>query len=315
MGPGPRDRTDITLPGPPADPEAMRNAYGGAPLDDATLAFVVDPVRNVPDTINHYFQPVHWSAAASVPVTYAVNEQDRPIPAPLQDEMIGRLPRAAARRSAADRSPGGRDGTRRVRGDPRRDRADRRGPSRMTERPLEVHPIGVVESPLTDRSSAPKQGHEGAPDAWLVIHADVQAGLEGLHVGDRVIVLTWLDRADRDVLRVRPRDDRTRPEQGVFGTRSPTGPTRSACTRSRSSRSNATACACATSKRSTARRSSTSSRCWAANSTATIDRHRPAAADRTVQSFLCAATSKPACTAVPSLPEPSWGVNVISIFL
>ena len=94
----------------------------------------------------------------------------------------------------------------------------------MTERPLEVRPIGVVESPLTDRSSAPKQGHEGAPDAWLVIRPDVQAGLEGLHVGDRVIVLTWLDRASRDVLRVRPRDDRTRPEQGVFGTRSPDRP-------------------------------------------------------------------------------------------
>ena len=94
----------------------------------------------------------------------------------------------------------------------------------MTERPLEIRPIGVVESPLTDRSSAPKQGHEGAPDAWLVIHPDVQAGLEGLHVGDRVIVLTWLDRASRDVLRVRPRDDRTRPEQGVFGTRSPDRP-------------------------------------------------------------------------------------------
>ena len=94
----------------------------------------------------------------------------------------------------------------------------------MTERPLEIRPIGVVESPLTDRSSAPKQGHEGAPDAWLVIHAEVQAGLDGLHVGDRVIVLTWLDRADRDVLRVRPRDDRTRPEQGVFGTRSPDRP-------------------------------------------------------------------------------------------
>ena len=94
----------------------------------------------------------------------------------------------------------------------------------MTPRPHEVRPIGVVESPLTDRSSAPKQGHEGAPDAWLVIHPDVQAGLEGLHAGDRVIVLTWLDRAERDVLRVRPRDDRTRPEQGVFGTRSPDRP-------------------------------------------------------------------------------------------
>jgi tRNA-Thr(GGU) m(6)t(6)A37 methyltransferase TsaA len=94
----------------------------------------------------------------------------------------------------------------------------------MTEPPLEVRPIGVVESPLSDRSTAPKQGHEGAPDAWLVIHPDVHAGLEGIHVGDRVIVLTWFDRAHRDVLRVRPRDDRTRPEQGVFGTRSPDRP-------------------------------------------------------------------------------------------
>ncbi len=94
----------------------------------------------------------------------------------------------------------------------------------MTEPPLVVHPIGVVESSLTDRSSAPKQGHEGAPDAWLVIHPDVRAGLEGIHVGDRVIVVTWLDRAQRNVLRVRPRDDRTRPEQGVFGTRSPDRP-------------------------------------------------------------------------------------------
>jgi pimeloyl-ACP methyl ester carboxylesterase len=92
VGAGPRERTDITLPGPPAEPEAMRRSYGGEPLDDETLAFVVDPVRCVPDTIHHYFQPVHWSAAAPVPVTYVVNEQDRPIPAPLQDEMIERLP-------------------------------------------------------------------------------------------------------------------------------------------------------------------------------------------------------------------------------
>lgn len=82
----------ITLPGPPEDPERMRTAYGGPPLTDDELAFVTAPERCVPDTVHHYFQPVRWSAAAGVPVTYVVNELDRPIPTPLQDEMITRLP-------------------------------------------------------------------------------------------------------------------------------------------------------------------------------------------------------------------------------
>lgn len=79
-------------PGPPAEPEAFRKAYGGPPLDDETLAFVVDPVRCVVDTTNHYFQPVRWSSAAHVRVTYVVNTLDRPIPPALQKEMLGRLP-------------------------------------------------------------------------------------------------------------------------------------------------------------------------------------------------------------------------------
>ena len=87
-----RDGTAITLPGPPADPERFRTTYGGDPLDDDLLAFVVDPVRSVPDGVHHYFQPVSWSAAAGVPVTYVVNERDRPVPTPLQEEMVGRLP-------------------------------------------------------------------------------------------------------------------------------------------------------------------------------------------------------------------------------
>ena len=90
-----RDGNMPTLPGPPADPEALRTAYGGEPLDDDTLAFVVDPLRCVPDTVQHYFQPVRWSAAAHVPVTYVLNERDRPIPAALQEEMLARLPRPA----------------------------------------------------------------------------------------------------------------------------------------------------------------------------------------------------------------------------
>jgi tRNA-Thr(GGU) m(6)t(6)A37 methyltransferase TsaA len=89
---------------------------------------------------------------------------------------------------------------------------------------VELQSIGTVESPLTDRAAAPKQGDEGAPDAWLVFAAGVSTALEGLAAGDELLVLTWLDRADRSVLRVRPRGDASRPMQGVFGTRSPDRP-------------------------------------------------------------------------------------------
>jgi tRNA-Thr(GGU) m(6)t(6)A37 methyltransferase TsaA len=85
---------------------------------------------------------------------------------------------------------------------------------------FEVAVVGRVESALTDPASAPKQGHEGAPEATLVFTPAVLDALEGIRPGDRVIVLTWLDRADRDVLRVHPRDDVTNPMRGVFGTRS-----------------------------------------------------------------------------------------------
>jgi tRNA-Thr(GGU) m(6)t(6)A37 methyltransferase TsaA len=81
-------------------------------------------------------------------------------------------------------------------------------------------PIGVVSSPLTDPAAAPKQGSEGAPDAWLVLEPGVAAGLDGMRPGDEIIVLTWLHRARRDVLRVHPRDDPSNPERGVFTTHS-----------------------------------------------------------------------------------------------
>jgi tRNA-Thr(GGU) m(6)t(6)A37 methyltransferase TsaA len=85
---------------------------------------------------------------------------------------------------------------------------------------LELRPIARVESTLTDPSAAPKQGFEGGPDAWLVFEEDVVEALEGLREGQRVIVLTWLDRGDRSVLRVHPRDDPSNPLLGVFNTRS-----------------------------------------------------------------------------------------------
>jgi tRNA-Thr(GGU) m(6)t(6)A37 methyltransferase TsaA len=87
-----------------------------------------------------------------------------------------------------------------------------------------VTPIGRVESPLTERAQAPKQGDEGAPEAWLVIAPEAADGLLGLAAGTEVLVLTWLDRADRSTLQVHPRGDTTRPKSGVFATRAPDRP-------------------------------------------------------------------------------------------
>jgi tRNA-Thr(GGU) m(6)t(6)A37 methyltransferase TsaA len=88
----------------------------------------------------------------------------------------------------------------------------------------ELQPIGWVESPLVDRDSAPKQGDEGSPEAWLVFEQAVSEGLRDLEPGSEVVVLTWLDRARRDVLSVHPRGDPANPIQGVFSTRSPDRP-------------------------------------------------------------------------------------------
>lgn len=84
----------------------------------------------------------------------------------------------------------------------------------------QVHPIGHVESPLVDPAVAPKQGFEGAPDAWLVFHPDMADGIRDLVAGIEIVVLTWLHQADRDVLVVHPRDDPSNPLTGVFSTRS-----------------------------------------------------------------------------------------------
>jgi tRNA-Thr(GGU) m(6)t(6)A37 methyltransferase TsaA len=88
----------------------------------------------------------------------------------------------------------------------------------------QVRPIGVIRSVLKTRGQAPKQGSEGAPDAWLQLRPFAAEGLDGLAVGDDVIVITWLHRARRDALRVHPRSDQTRPLAGVFATRSPDRP-------------------------------------------------------------------------------------------
>ena len=88
----------------------------------------------------------------------------------------------------------------------------------------ELRAIGWVESPLTDLDSSPRQGDEGAPDAWLRFEPEVLDALRGVEPGDELLLLTWLDRADRDVLVVHPRGDTSRPPAGVFTTRSPHRP-------------------------------------------------------------------------------------------
>lgn len=90
----------------------------------------------------------------------------------------------------------------------------------MTDESYMLVPIGYVQSALTDAAAAPKQGREGAPAAWLVFNPAVRDGLSDLRVGNDVLVITWLDRSRRDVLRVHPRDDLAQAQRGVFSTRS-----------------------------------------------------------------------------------------------
>ena len=89
---------------------------------------------------------------------------------------------------------------------------------------FELKAIGRVSSPLTDLASAPCQADEGAPEAWLVFEPKMLEGLRSLRTGDEVILITWLDRARRDVLSVHPRGDISRAKEGVFSTRSPHRP-------------------------------------------------------------------------------------------
>ena len=93
-----------------------------------------------------------------------------------------------------------------------------------TRREAKLYPIGVIRSTIQTRAQAPRQGPDGAPDAWLEVNELVAEGLEGLRRGDKLIVLTWLHCAHRDVLKVHPRSDPERRLTGVFGTRSPDRP-------------------------------------------------------------------------------------------
>jgi tRNA-Thr(GGU) m(6)t(6)A37 methyltransferase TsaA len=87
-----------------------------------------------------------------------------------------------------------------------------------------VQTIGVIRSTLKNRKGAPRQGSEGAPDVWLEVDPVVSQGLDGLKAGEDIIVVTWLHKARREVLKVHPRSEKHRPLTGVFATRSPDRP-------------------------------------------------------------------------------------------
>ena len=89
---------------------------------------------------------------------------------------------------------------------------------------ITLNPIGHIRSTLRALEEAPRQGSEGAPDAWLELQATYAGGLGGIVPGDEIIVVTWLHRADRAVLETHPRNDPEIPLSGVFATRSPDRP-------------------------------------------------------------------------------------------
>ncbi|MFH2011431.1 MAG: tRNA (N6-threonylcarbamoyladenosine(37)-N6)-methyltransferase TrmO [Pseudomonadota bacterium] len=94
----------------------------------------------------------------------------------------------------------------------------------MIENNYIIEPIGFIRSELSSREAAPHQGYEGAPDAWLEVNSIVAEGLEGIALGDEIIVITWFHKSNRDVLKVHPRGDKKMPLTGVFSTRSPNRP-------------------------------------------------------------------------------------------
>jgi tRNA-Thr(GGU) m(6)t(6)A37 methyltransferase TsaA len=100
----------------------------------------------------------------------------------------------------------------------------RKKPGRKHADTAQLRPIGVIHSSIKSRSEAPRQGTEGAPDVWLEVHRFAAEAMDGLSVGDEIIVVTWLHRANRDVMKVHPRSDPRRQLTGVFATRSPDRP-------------------------------------------------------------------------------------------
>lgn len=99
-----------------------------------------------------------------------------------------------------------------------------RAPRKLADGEAVLRPVGVLSSTIKTRAEAPRQGSEGAPDAWLEVHGWAADAVEGLAAGDEILVITWFHRAHRDRLKVHPRSDPKNPLTGVFATRSPDRP-------------------------------------------------------------------------------------------
>lgn len=87
-----------------------------------------------------------------------------------------------------------------------------------------LKPIGFIQSSIKDRADAPKQGYKGAPDAWVEMNKEFVEGLDGINVGQEIILITWLHQSQRNVLKVHPQSNPENPLKGVFATRSPDRP-------------------------------------------------------------------------------------------
>jgi tRNA-Thr(GGU) m(6)t(6)A37 methyltransferase TsaA len=94
----------------------------------------------------------------------------------------------------------------------------------MAETEYSLYPIGFIRSPLDHLEEAPKQGYEGALDAWLEVDPPVAEGLDGITAGADIILITWFHKSRRNILKVHPRGDIHMPLNGVFATRSPDRP-------------------------------------------------------------------------------------------
>jgi len=105
-------------------------------------------------------------------------------------------------------------------GKPAKPQTKRKSPSKIPS----FRAVGIIHSELKSRKNAPRQGAEGAPEAWLEVHDFAAPALEGLVIGDEIIVLTWLHQSRREVLKVHPRGNKQNPLTGVFSTRSPDRP-------------------------------------------------------------------------------------------
>lgn len=84
--------------------------------------------------------------------------------------------------------------------------------------------IGVLHGDIMSREDAPKNFSESTRRGTLEIYPEYLEGLDGIVSGQTIVVLFWLHKSSRDILKVHPRGDTSKQRRGVFSTRSPARP-------------------------------------------------------------------------------------------